>query len=73
MTTKSDIWFLGALLIEMITLAPAFNGSLSNMCRKILSEEYNTLPKFCSEDIQELISLMLKKNPSARPSIDEIL
>lgn len=71
---KSDIWSLGCILYEIITLKHAFDAtSMKALVFKILRGSYPEIPKIYSQELKDLISEMLTKEPSKRPSIKKIL
>ncbi|KAL4427207.1 hypothetical protein ABPG74_022294 [Tetrahymena malaccensis] len=71
---KSDIWSLGCILYEMTTLNHAFDAnSMKGLVLKILRGTYPPIPEQYSQDLRDLISEMLIKDPTQRPSIRKIL
>jgi NIMA (never in mitosis gene a)-related kinase len=71
---KSDIWSMGCILYEMLTLKHAFDAnSMKGLVLKILKGTYPAIPASYSEDIRSLVSELLTKDPSKRPSIRQIL
>lgn len=71
---KSDIWSLGCILYEIVTLKHAFDAtSMKALVFKILRGSYPEIPKVYSQELRELISEMLTKEPEKRPSIKKIL
>ena len=71
---KSDIWSLGCLLYEMVTLKHAFDAdSMKGLVMKILRGSYNPISKQYSNDLSLLIGEMLQKDHVIRPSINKIL
>ena len=59
---QSDIWALGCLLYEMVTLHKVFDGTnLPALVSKIMSGTFAPLPTSCSPDIRDLILSMLQK------------
>lgn len=71
---KTDIWSLGCILYELVTLRHAFNAnSMKGLILKILRGSYPSIPTYYSEDLRDLIGEMLTKDPAKRPSIKKIL
>ena len=73
-TYTSDVWALGCILYELCTLKHAFSGeNLLGLVFKIVQEKQEPIPDFYSQEIKELISLMLNKNEKKRPQVLDIL
>jgi len=71
---KSDIWSLGCILYEMVTLRHAFDASsMKGLVVKILRGTYPSIPSVYSQNLKDLIDEMLQKDPHKRPSIKRIL
>ena len=71
---KCDIWSLGCILYEMVTLCVPFLGlNIKELYHNILNLQYKPIPKFYSKDLFEIINLMLNKNPENRPSATQLL
>jgi NIMA (never in mitosis gene a)-related kinase 1/4/5 len=71
---KSDIWSLGCILYEMVTLRHAFDASsMKGLVVKILRGTYPSIPSCYSQSLKNLIDEMLEKDPKKRPSIKKIL
>jgi serine/threonine protein kinase len=72
--SKSDIWSLGCVLYEMITLHPPFRASImESLYKKVLAGDVGKIPEVFSKDLYELVLLLLKVNSSKRPDCNEIL
>ena len=71
---KSDIWSLGVLLYEMISLKMPFDASsLPMLYVKIIRGAYNPIPGVYSRDLKSLVGLLLINDAEKRPSINDIL
>lgn len=71
---KSDVWSLGCVVYEMMSLKHAFDASdMSSLVLKILRGEHLPIPQQFSPELRDLVKQMLSKNPKMRPSTDQIL
>ncbi|XP_049542781.1 serine/threonine-protein kinase Nek8 [Anopheles darlingi] len=71
---KSDIWALGCILGEVCCLKKAFTASnLSELVSKIMTAEYVPLPDSYSQSLRQVLSLLFRIDPIARPSATELL
>ena len=61
---KSDIWSLGCVLYEMITLKPPFRSEdMEGLYKKIMSGSYSRIPSVYSNELARIISTLLKLDP----------
>ena len=71
---KSDIWALGCVLYEMLTLKHAFEAnSMKALILKIIKGIYPAVASRYSRDIRLLLSQIFQREPQARPSICAVL
>ncbi|GBG32731.1 Serine/threonine-protein kinase Nek1 [Hondaea fermentalgiana] len=70
---KSDLWAMGCILYELCTLNHAFDATnLLGLVFKIVQESYPPIPDVYSRELRELVSQLLSKDPSRRPSCRRI-
>ena len=71
---RSDIWSLGAVLYEMITLLPPFRAqSMAGLSQKVCKGVYDQIPSNFSSELNQVIKSCLQVTPSNRPSVEKIL
>jgi NIMA (never in mitosis gene a)-related kinase len=71
---KSDIWSLGCILYEMLTLKHAFDANnIKGLVLKILKGTYPPIPPQYSDNVKNLVAELLIKDPKKRPSIRKVL
>jgi len=71
---KSDIWSLGCVLYEICALHPAFPGNdWVQLFQNILKARYSPLPGVYSSSLAEMVKVMLRPEPSRRPTASQIV
>lgn len=71
---KADMFSLGVLLYELLTLKRPFDGEhMQEMMQKTLSGAYDPLPSTVSPEMAEIVSLLLSDDPRSRPSSSTLL
>ncbi|ETO85485.1 NEK protein kinase [Phytophthora nicotianae P1976] len=71
---KSDVWSLGCVLYELAVFTPPFNGTaLGAVVGKILHGEPLPISEQYSSQLRALVSNLLEKDSSRRPSLSDIL
>nr|XP_045012977.1 sperm motility kinase 2B-like [Jaculus jaculus] len=70
---KKDMWSLGVLLFFMVTRTMPFNGNtLMELKEEIIKGQYK-LPQGLSEELKDLIRLLLTVDPQQRPTTTEVI
>ena len=72
--SKSDVWSLGCVIYEMTTLRPPFQAnSMEDLFKKIMRGIYPRISSKYSEDLSDVLKLMIQVEVGARPSCEELL
>ncbi|ESS68047.1 serine/threonine protein kinase [Trypanosoma cruzi Dm28c] len=71
---KADIFSLGVLLYELLTLKRPFDGeNMQEVMQKALAGRYDPLPPTISPEMTEVVTSLLCGDPHARPSSSKLL
>lgn len=71
---KSDIWSLGCVLYEMITLRPPFRAeNMEGLYNKVIKGQFHRIPERFSSDLNTIVKLLIQVQSENRPSCDQIL
>ena len=71
---KCDIWSIGCIIYEMAALHVPFRGtSIHQLYKNIMKGKYTEIPNIYSNDLKNIIKLMLCLNPLKRPSANDLL
>eukprot|EP00939_MAST-03C_sp_MAST-3C-sp1_P002167 g2167.t1 len=71
---KSDVWALGCVLYEMMTLKHAFEAkSLNGLAKKVVEGRVPTIRGNYSRQAKMLVNSMLSRTPRDRPTMPTVL
>ena len=71
---KCDIWSVGCITYEMATLHVPFRGtSIHQLYKNIMKGKYTEIPNLYSNDLKNIIRLILCLDPLKRPSANDLL
>lgn len=71
---KSDIWSLGCVIYEMITLKPPFRAEdMQGLYKKVLRGKYPKISEKYSPELQKVVQTLIQVSPHLRPTCDVIL
>ena len=71
---KSDVWAVGVMLYEMLTLNRPFNAkNLRDLLKKVVAGQYDPVPEAVPLEMRQLSAALLNLNPTLRPSVNRVL
>jgi serine/threonine protein kinase len=71
---KADMFSLGVLLYELLTLKRPFDGAnMNDVMAKTLQGEYEPLPSSISPEMAHIVGSLLQGNPERRPNSSDLL
>ena len=71
---KCDIWSAGCIIYEMAALRMPFRGtSMQMLYNNVMKGNISPIPSRYSNELMEIIKLILIKNPHKRPSAEDLL
>ncbi|KAA6395388.1 MAG: hypothetical protein EZS28_009090 [Streblomastix strix] len=74
MTSESDVWSIGVIIIEVITGEHPFEGITQNeTLSNISSGKYKPFPDYINGELKIMLETMIGKIPSQRPSVQSLL
>ncbi len=71
--SKADVWAVGVILYELITLRKPFDSdSINGVFEKIKKQPIDPLPQSVDSSLKLLVTSLLNKDYNKRPSIFEV-
>ena len=70
---KADMWSIGVILYELMTLKKPFSGSsMRDLVQNVMSGNVDPLPEVYSKELRDLCLSLLSLDPEKRPSVPEV-
>ncbi|XP_053519787.1 serine/threonine-protein kinase MARK2-like [Artibeus jamaicensis] len=70
---KADIWSLGVILYNIVTGRLPFDGDNFGEVKKRVLRGHFLLPRFVSEECQNLLRSIMTLDPTERPTLEDII
>lgn len=71
---KADIWSLGCIIFELMSLKTPFAGSnLLYIAKNIVSGDPLDFPQHYSQELQSFVNLCLTRDQAERPDVRQLL
>ena len=71
---KSDIWSLGVILYNLLTLKLPFRSkNMQTLSQQVLKGEIPEIPECFSSSAKRMINVLLTKDPSKRPNTGQLM
>lgn len=71
---KSDMWSLGCVMYELVSLNPPFQAKdMKGLYNRVMKGAYPKIPSHYSASLSDVISSLLKVDPKKRPTCEEIM
>lgn len=71
---RSDVWALGVVLYELLTLKHPFNATdMKGLMQRILKVQYDPVPMMYTAEMRDIVPQLLAKDPSQRIELKDIL
>ncbi|XP_068730773.1 serine/threonine-protein kinase Nek9-like isoform X4 [Montipora capricornis] len=71
---KSDMWALGCVLYEMLTLRKVFDATNPlRLVSDIVKGDYKDIDPQYTDEMNNLVKVLLSQNPDDRPDVDKVL
>ncbi|CAK66441.1 unnamed protein product (macronuclear) [Paramecium tetraurelia] len=69
-----DIWLIGCIIYELTAFQHPFRArDIESLYKKVQIGKYDPIPSKYSEDLQQILRMLLQVNPKNRPNCDQIL
>lgn len=71
---KADMWSIGVVLYELITMRRPFVGPAQHQIMdQVLNAAYEPLPPTTAPELREIVEVLLQRDPTMRPTTTQLL